>query len=241
LTFCGIDDLRLLKGVIVRPEQPETLRVLAGKAARAEGQYRVAVELRGTVPGGREFVHASATVVLGDRLEAGPDAAAAALRFAPLALDPQAIYRDILFHGPELQGIERVEGCDDRGVAINCRTAPAPSAWIEQPLRQAWLTDPLAIDCAFQALVLWSVERSGSCSLPTRVGRYRQFRRSFPAEGVRAVAQVTHAAELSARAGIALLDADGSLIASIDDYECVIDASLNQAFRRNELTAAAAC
>jgi malonyl CoA-acyl carrier protein transacylase/acyl carrier protein/NADP-dependent 3-hydroxy acid dehydrogenase YdfG len=239
LTFCGIDDLRLLKGVIVRPDQPETLRVLAGKAVRAEGQYRVAVELRGTVAGGREFVHASATIVLGDRLEAAPDAAAA-LRFAPLALDPQVIYRDILFHGPELQGIERVDGCDEQGVAILCRTAPAPSAWIEQPFRQAWLTDPLAMDCAFQALVLWSVERSGSCSLPTRVGRYRQYRRTFPTEGVQAVALVTHAAELSARADIALLDADGSLIARIDDYECVIDASLNQAFRRNELTGAAA-
>ena len=27
LTFCGIEDVRLLKGVIVRDDQPETLRV----------------------------------------------------------------------------------------------------------------------------------------------------------------------------------------------------------------------
>jgi hypothetical protein len=240
LTFCGIDDLKLLKGVIVRAGQPETLRVLAGKASRCEGVYKVAVELRGIMADGREFVHASAVVMLGDRLEAPPAGAAPTPTFTPVAFEPRTIYRDLLFHGPELQGIERIEGCDDRGIAVLCRTAPPPPAWIEQPFRQAWLTDPLVIDSAFQALVLWSVERSGSCSLPTRVGRYRQFRRAFPAEGVQALAHVTHAGASSARADIALLDANGGLVARIDDYECVIDGSLNQAFRRNQLVEAAA-
>jgi hypothetical protein len=46
---------------------------------------------------------------------------------------------------------------------------------------------------------------------------------------------VTQATELSARADIGFLDGDGNLIAKINDYECVIDASLNQAFRRNQL------
>ena len=68
LTFCGIEDVRLLKGVIVRDDQPETLRVLSGKATRADGVYRVPVELRGTLASGREFNHARGAVVLGDRL-----------------------------------------------------------------------------------------------------------------------------------------------------------------------------
>ena len=42
-------------------------------------------------------------------------------------------------------------------------------------------------------MILWSVERSGAGSLPTFVGRYRQFRRAFPADGVRVVARVTQA------------------------------------------------
>jgi hypothetical protein len=240
LVFCGVDDLRLLKGVIVRDEQPETLRVLAGKPARDEGLYRVPVELRGTLADGREFVHARGAIVLGDRLPtAARDDQDLALAPAPVGLDVETIYRDVLFHGPDLRGIEWVEGCDERGVVVTCRTAPPPAAWIERPFRQTWLTDPLAIDCSFQALVLWSVERSGTCSLPTYVGRYRQFRRTFPAEGVRVVARVTQAGDLSARADIVMLDSDGTPIARIDDYECVIDASLNQAFRRNQLAQAA--
>ena len=30
------------------------------------------------------------------------------------------------------------------------------------PLRNQWLTDPLALDCAFQMMILWSVERTGA-------------------------------------------------------------------------------
>jgi hypothetical protein len=238
LTFCGIDDLRLLKGIIVRDDRPETIQVLAGKATRAEGRYRVPVELRGTLDDGREFTHARGAVVLGDR----PPQAEGAFHvpaLAPYALDPGAFYRDVLFHGSDLWGIERVEGCDDRGIVAVCRTSPTTTAWLDRPLRRAWLTDPLALDCAFQAMILWSVERSGAGSLPTSVGRYRQFRRAFPPDRVRLVARITRAGDLSARADIALLDGDGATVARLDDFECVIDASLNQAFRRNERTQAA--
>ena len=37
-------------------------------------------------------------------------------------------------------------------------------------------------------------------------------------------------------ADIEFLDAEGDPVARIESYECVIDASLNQAFRRNRLT-----
>jgi hypothetical protein len=188
------------------------------------------------VAGNREFTHARGAVVLGDRLPITTGEDRLVLPgLAPFGLDARGIYRDVLFHGPELRGIERVEGCDDRGISVLCRTAPRPADWLEQPLRQAWLTDPLALDCAFQAMVLWSFDRSGSCSLPTAIGRYRQYRRGFPTDRVRVVARVAQAAELSARADIAFFDDDEALVARIDDYECVIDASLNQAFRRNQL------
>jgi acyl transferase domain-containing protein/NADP-dependent 3-hydroxy acid dehydrogenase YdfG len=236
LTFCGVQDLRLLKGVIVRHEQPETLRVLAGKATRADGLYRVAVELRGTAADGREFTHARGAVLLGDRLAAptGEDLAPLATP-APGCLDAPTLYRDVLFHGPDLRGIESVEGCDAEGVDVLCRTAPPPAEWLQRPLRQVWLGDPLALDCAFQAMVIWSFARTGVCSLPTAIGRYRQFRRSFPTDVVRVVARVTHATERSASADIAFVDSGTSLVARIYEYECVIDASLNQAFRRNRL------
>jgi hypothetical protein len=49
------------------------------------------------------------------------------------------------------------------------------------------------------------------------------------------VAEVRHATESRAVADIEFLDDRGDLIARLESYECVVDASLGQAFRRNQL------
>ena len=72
MSCLGVDDLRLLKGVVLREALPETIRVLAGKAVRREGCSVVPVELRGVLADGREVLHARAEVVLGDRHPDGP-------------------------------------------------------------------------------------------------------------------------------------------------------------------------
>jgi hypothetical protein len=148
------------------------------------------------------------------------------------------VYQDLLFHGPELQGIESVEGCSDGGIRATVSAARAPAAWLRQPLRNTWLADPLVLDCAFQLMILWCFEKHGSGSLPTSAGRYRQYRRSFPREGVQIRADVKGDGPHRAVADIWFLDKSGAVVASIEDYECVIDASLNPAFRSNQLQSA---
>ena len=143
-----------------------------------------------------------------------------------------------MFHGPALQGIDQVEGLGDRAVSGWAATAPEPAEWLDRPLRSAWLTDPLAIDCAFQLVVLWCRDRLGANSLPTAIGGYRQFRRSFPAAGVRIQAEIRHSSDTRVVADIEFLDGHGELVARLDSYECVVDASLNQAFRRNQIAQA---
>ena len=108
-----------------------------------------------------------------------------------------------------MQAIQQVEGCDDRTIAAWVSTSPPPASWMERPLRQTWLTDPLAIDAAFQLVVLWTRERLGASSLPTAVGSYRQFRRAFPAEGVRVLAAVRQFSDHRAVADIEFLDSQG--------------------------------
>lgn len=235
LSFCGVDDLRVLKGVVLHDDGPETVAVLVGKATRGEGLFRVPVELRGTAAGGKTVAHTRGEVVLADR-PARPDRPTPdTTGFPPSILSPRSVYHDVLFHGPDLQGLERIEALGPDGAVAVARTAPGPAQWVEQPPRQAWLTDPLAIDCAFQLLSLWCFEQAGAASLPTNLGRYRQYRRSFPAPRVRVAARVTRPAPHRAAAEIAFLDADGQTVARVDGYECVLDASLNQAFRRNRL------
>jgi len=117
------------------------------------------------------------------------------------------------------------------------KTAPKPEGWIKQPLRNSWLADPLVIDSAFQLMILWSFQRSGCGSLPTFAGRYRQFQDSFPPTGVQVLVKVTAERTHSACADIEFLERNsGELIARLENYECIIDASLQRAFIRNQLS-----
>jgi NAD(P)-dependent dehydrogenase (short-subunit alcohol dehydrogenase family) len=238
LAFHGFNDLRALKGVRLAAGQSSPIRVLAGKPRRDGGCYLVPAELHAAKASGEEFLCARAEIVLAEAL---PDAAPM-LRgegLAPYRRERLELYDEILFHGADLQGIELVEGCSAAGIAGTVATAPAPTAWLRQPLRTAWLADPLALDSAFQLMVLWCAEQQGAVSLPCHVGRYRQFRRAFPREGVRVVARVTEHKGQLARADIEFLDLAGQLVARMENYECVIDPALNPAFRRNRLAESA--
>jgi NAD(P)-dependent dehydrogenase (short-subunit alcohol dehydrogenase family) len=235
LVYHGFEELRVLKGVILEDDRPSSVRVLAGRAGKQDGGYRVPMELRSTSADGRDVLHARADVLLAASLRK-PERPVPDIALRPYHRSPQAIYQELLFHGPALQGIAEVEGCSEQGIVVTVKAAPAPAAWIRQPLRNSWLADPLALDCAFQMMILWSFEEHGSGSLPCFVGRYRQFQRTFPRDGCRIVAAVKKHGSQRAWADIAFLDRAGKVIACMDDYECVIDASLQQCFRRNQIS-----
>jgi len=234
LVVAGLDNFVLYKGVILSDQQAVRVEIKAGKAVRSGKEFTVPVELWGTLANGRDVTHARADVVLADRHATGsrklPNAGLSAY---PLTRDE--IYQTVLFHGPAMQGIERVEGLALRTVSGWVSAAPSPSEWVERPLRSSWLTDPLAVDCAFQLVVLWCRDQLGANSLPTAVGSYRQFRQKFPTDGVHVHAEIKQASDARAVADIEFLDATGELVARLDSYECVVDASLNQAFLRNHL------
>jgi hypothetical protein len=234
LAFHGFNELRVFRGVKLRADQSRNLRFLAGKARKDNGLFLVPVEMHGPGKEGHDLVHARAEIVLVNRLPEARESRPM-IAGAPFQRKLADVYDELLFHGPELQAIEQIITCVPEGVVAELAVAPAPATWMHQPLRQAWLTDPLALDGSFQLVVLWSAETRAAASLPCHVGQYRQYRRSFPGNGVRAVVTITHASEHSALADIDYLDAAGRLVARMTDYECVIDSSLNQAFRRNRL------
>jgi len=106
---------------------------------------------------------------------------------------------------------------------------------MNKPIRSSWLTDPLALDSCFQMMILWCFEQFGVGSLPTAIGEYKQFQKSFPKEGCKININVIDHSEHRAIATIEFIDKNDQLIARIDNYECVIDASLEEAFAKNKL------
>ncbi|MCZ6688075.1 MAG: polyketide synthase dehydratase domain-containing protein, partial [Planctomycetota bacterium] len=223
------------KGVMLDQASAVKVQIFSGKAVKEGSSFVVPVELR-SVMAGREFLNASASIHLVPGLPSAPPA----LDRTDLATEaypssPDEVYSDLLFHGPDFQGIEEIEGSSADGMIARTRTAPAPSQWIAQPLRTAWLTDPLAMDVSFQMMILWCIEHRGAGSLPCFAGRYRQFRTAFPKDGVRIVARVKDVSDPQVRVDFDFLDAEDGVVARLEDFECVTSASLRSAFRRKRL------
>jgi acyl transferase domain-containing protein len=239
LLFHGCNDLRILHGVIFDSDTAPTLRINAGKAVKRDGLFVAPVELRSIRVDGRDVLHARAEIVLTNQLPNAPSPAPA-LNCRPYTRTPEEVYQNLLFHGPDLHGIEQIEGCGERGIIARVSSSPPPSEWIQHPLRQRWLADPLALDCSFQLMVVWSQEQRGAPSLPCHIARYRQYQRAFPSAGVRVAVHVTRDSDLHALADIDYLDERGQVVARLEGYECVIDPALRRAFSRRSLASATA-
>ncbi len=241
LALLGLDHVRVLKGVIVR-ENPPRLRFLCGPPQHKGNIIEVGVEVRGCIgdtdASTSTVLHARGTAVLGNGF--GP---------APSTTDPTLsggyrggiarAYGEILFHGPHFQGLERIDACCPEGLAAGVRTAPAPARWMEDPLRSEWLTDPLAVDAVFQLGSLWCHEYLGMVSLPHAVGRYRQYRRHYPADGVAVTLRVQRRGAHGMTADAVFRDSSGEIVATLNGFECTADTALTAAFRRRTLAAAA--
>ena len=178
LVVCGLDNLQLFKGVIIGKNHEPRARDPRRQGRTGDGHFVVPTELEGHSPSGREVAHARANVVLADRYATHPRTLAEASP-CPIHARTTKFTRPSCSTGRPCKASSGVDGLAERTIAGWVATSPAPSEWLEQPLRNAWLTDPLAIDSAFQLVVLWCRERLGANSLPTAIGGYRQFRRHF--------------------------------------------------------------
>jgi hypothetical protein len=222
----GLDELRVLKGIVL-DGSPRPIRAMAGKTRRNGLAWEVDVELRSGAADS-QVAHARATVRLGGELPAA-DPIGILNRDGELRAYPREVsgaYADVLFHGPELRAIEQVEGLSANALVARLRCAGSPLQWMSDPLRSGWLADPLVLDGAFQAAILWCFEELGAVSLPNRIARYRQFVRTFPAGGVQLRIAIRQHSPHRMQADMDFVGLDG-LVARIEGYECTVDASLH--------------
>ena len=237
LRFVGVDDLRVFKGVLVQPNESLRVRICADKARKRGDEFHVVAELCSGGSNGRRVLHARAAIVLTAKPpEAGTAKTSNDLPDLP-ALDQsiETIYAETLFHGPKMRGLLDVESCGDAGLVARCRVAPPPRDWMEEPVRSRWIADPLALDSGLQAMIVWTSDRVGELSLPSRFTRYRQFVSSFPKEGARIVIDVHERTTGKVVSDIDWIGEDGTLLARLEGYESVVDSSLGKAFRHNRL------
>ncbi len=234
LLFHGFNDLRVTSGIQIDNAGPPQIQAFAGKAVKQDRVFMVPVELRGLRKDGRHAIHSRAEIVLVSALPSAPPADRPP-PVSPLPYDVAEAYREWLFHGPDLHGIERMEGASDSAFIGTAYPSPLPAEWFRSPLRSSWVADPLVLDAAFQMMILWTQTRHGSGSLPCFASRYRQYRKNYPADPVTVVIRVRRDDGKFARADIDFLDPEGQVVAQMQDYECIMEKTLNEAFRNNQL------
>ena len=231
LLFHGVDDLRIFKGLVLEPRSSLAIQIMAGPSHSQNGLEIVPVELRAG-----KTLHAKASIILTTSLPKNRPTEVPLTNLRPYSSADEDIYQNgRLFHGPHLHAIQSVEGFSAQGIVAAVASAPLPSVWMKQPMRSTWLADPMAIDAAFQLMILWCFETRAIGSLPTRFAHYRQYRRNFPASGIRILIRATPIDDHTAGASIDFLDSTNTLIARIDGYECVMDAALQESFSTNQL------
>lgn len=235
LAFHGFNQFKVLKGLVLEGDSAAQVTVSTGAPQSRDGLLAVPVQFTSRNSSGKSTLHATAEVLLADFLPAAPSVTPAVKRNGILS---KSVYGDgRLFHGPDFQCIEALEVCNPANAAALVRSSPAPKMWITAPLRPAWLADPLALDAAFQLMILWSTAQRAAPSLPCAMRSFRQFAAFPKTGGSRVVASITSAETPVAVADLQFFDREGGLVALGEGYEFVVDANLREAFLKNSLPA----
>jgi NAD(P)-dependent dehydrogenase (short-subunit alcohol dehydrogenase family) len=232
-SFCGIDDMRLLSGIKIQNSEKQTIQLIPGET-RQDGNYlTIGFELVNHVGDGKKTIHSKAKAILSDTAALPPSyTRPVKIGESRYGKSIDECYDTILFHGSPLKGIQEIVGCSQQGMIALLATAPPPEIWIRDPYRPKWISDPLVLDAAYQMAILWCHETTGLVSLPSYTAGYRQYREEFPSGGVTAILEVKELTDHKMKGDFAFLDADDNIIASINGYEAIMDASLLKAFQK---------
>jgi len=232
LVLQGLDDMRIFQGIKLDQEK-RLIRLLAGKARKEGSVYKVDVEIRNGLQNNMEMIHSRATAVLIDDLKKPPVFnKSEEIGSKPYLRSMDEVYEKILFHGFALRGIQEIIGLSPCGMVARIAAAPAPAKWMKEPLRSKWIGDPLVLDSAFQMAIIWCFEERSIVSLPSYSAKYRQYRNSFPTDGVTAVLEIRDVSEHKMKGDFTFLDSENVVVARLTGYEAVMDASLSKAFKQ---------
>jgi acyl transferase domain-containing protein/NAD(P)-dependent dehydrogenase (short-subunit alcohol dehydrogenase family)/acyl carrier protein len=227
-----VDEMRLLKGIRMDQER-KVIRLLAGKAKKTDkGSYEVDVEIRNGIQDVKEVLHSKAKALLSTRLPSPPEYDVRRLEsFPSYGKSIREVYENVLFHGHALQGIQKIIGLSEKGMAAEVSPAPSPESWVQHPMRSRWIADPLVLDSAFQMACLWCYELKGMVSLPSFVASFRQYCRTFPSTPVTAVLDITNVTDHKMTADVTILDSNSRVAAELKGYEAIMDQNLFKAFK----------
>ena len=236
LIFTGMDHMRLLKGVVTRNDEIE-LAIHLGKCQSDKTGYTASGSISSENENGRQFIHSTCSILLNDRLPKPPVLSEAAfMSLKPYPVDVEKAYETYLFHGRPMQSIIAINGYSETGIEVVTKRSPSPDQWIDSGSISKWTIEPMMLDAAFQAAILWSVEELGQACLPSFLANLRLYS-SFPDStgNVRILFTVNEKTKNRIKGYFTFLNEADVVVASITGFEAVTDPSLGEKFKNAPL------
>ena len=238
LVFAGIDNMRLLKGI--KPGKEDvSIHVNLGKCKPGENRYKTHSTITSNHSKAASFAHSSCTLILKDRLPKPPVLSKAAfMELEPYPLTVEQAYASVLFHGKELQKIKSINGYSKKGIEIVTGLAPSPDQWFKTPFTSKWTIEPMMLDSAFQAAILWSHEKMGQVCLPSFIANLRLYSSFNKLKGdIRILFTVNEETKHKIKGYFTFLNEENMVVASITGFEALTSPSLNERFKNKPLFA----
>jgi len=171
----GMDSFRVFRGIVVDGPDHELILKMKPKAESPSPDATLAVEVEIAEASKPERPSHRAVVLLGDALPERPAFDAKLLEnLGPFPKTTEESYLQWLFHGPCFQGITRIEGASEEGIAVRLRSHLPLECFLHLPPGQ-WTIDPVVMDSAFQPALLWERAYYDMTPLPSGFAAFRLF------------------------------------------------------------------
>lgn len=205
-------------------DAPQTLRIRATRLDDDFGRSRVHVTLWNlSEPGAGAASPVVETTVLLDDAYPRPVAPRVSRPADGQASrwTPDALYRDVMFHGPAWQGVKAIDETGTNGIVARLEVLPT-AGFFADPLPADFVVDPVVLDAAGQAIGFWTTEHltTGKVVFPFRLAGLDIFGPPRPVgETIGCLASIELIGEHLVRSDIELVSADGTLWMRLEGWE----------------------
>ncbi len=156
------------------------------------------------------------------------------------AISGNTLYRNAsLFHGPRLQGIDRIIYFNDTCLLASCLlpTVLKEDCGLFAPSTKQGESQPFAEDCLLQAMLIWARLKYDAASLPSSIGELTTYSPLMAGEQGTIKLDVIKSTKRTLLANVVLYHQDGQISAVMKSAKITISKNLNAAFSAHSNTA----
>jgi NAD(P)-dependent dehydrogenase (short-subunit alcohol dehydrogenase family) len=225
----AVKDIRVLKGIVL-DNNARDVRVLARPNGKIAPQQET-IELEVTIKDAQrlEMVFYKATVILNRTLPFPPQQEMPTdTGMDPFWTSPEGAYEKWLFHGPQFQCIQSIEGISKQGMlATLLPSLPRECLANESPGH--WLIDPIVLDGGLQLALLWARNYLDITILPSSFKAVHLFKPFHCSSSIRCYFQVLEEfGKQSVYSNVFYMDQEGHLLGMIEGFESTGSKELNR-------------